>query len=326
MRAAQVTNRIGPVGVHVREIPAPAPAQDRVLVQVKAAGVTFPDLLLSHGRYQETPRVPFTLGGEFAGVVLDAPAGSGFHAGQRIVGSSANCAFAEIASVPVEHVLPLPDDIPFELGACLPANYLTMHFAFTARAGIRPGERVLVHGASGGIGTASIQLALALGAEQVIAVTGADLPIIDARLEVVAPDGFAASALARTGGEGVDIVVDPVGGDRLAPSLSCLGEGGRALVIGFAGGGIPVIGLDLLSQRNVALVGVGWGAHLQLRPDDLHSEWAALTTLMARDARIRPPLADVLPLEEAATALRRLECRGAHGRMVLRPDQLADAG
>ncbi|KAA1423033.1 NADPH:quinone oxidoreductase family protein [Mumia zhuanghuii] len=318
MRAVLVTDRTGPAGVHVRDVPTPRPHPDHVLVEVRAAGVTFPDLLLAYGRYQEVPELPFVLGGEFAGVVLDAPSGSAFTPGDRVVCSSYT-GFAEQASVPCGRVLPLPDDITFEDGACLPANYLTMMFGLGRRGRMQAGERVLVHGASGGVGTASIQLALALGASQVVAVTSSPLPIVDARLHVVPVEGFAARTKSLTEGHGVDVVVDPVGGDRIVQSLSCMAPGGRALVLGFASGTIPTIDVGLTLEHQVDLVGVGWGAYLVNQPETLREEWDSLVSLMREHPRLRPVIDRILTLDDAADALRALEDRRARGRLVLRP-------
>ena len=318
MRAIQVVERTGPDGVRVRQIPEPGRRPDEVLVQVRAAGVTFPDLLISHGKYQESPDLPFVLGGEFAGIVREAPADSSFAPGDRVTCSSAHCAFAELAAVPYERVLPLPAHVSFEVGACLPANYLTMLFGFLQRGRLRPGERVLVHGASGGVGVASVQLARALRASQVIAVTSNPSPALESA-DVIPASGFVDTVAAMTNGAGVDIVVDPVGGDRLAESIRCLAPGGRALIIGFASGTIPTIDVNLTQDPGVDLVGVGWGSHLAHHPEALGQEWDRLMQLTHAHPYVRPSIDRILRLEEAADALRALESRQAHGRLVLCP-------
>jgi NADPH2:quinone reductase len=311
MRAVQVVRRTGPSGVTVRSVPAPVPGPDEVLVEVRAAGVTFPELLLSYGRYQEAPALPFGLGGEFAGVVRTAPVGSPFAPGDRVACASAYRGFAELAAVPAGRVLPLPPDIPFTVAACLPANYLTMTFGLIQRGRLRPGETVLAHGASGGIGVATIQLAAAYGA-RVIAVTDHPPSVLDGLCEVVPVADFAGSV------RGVDVVVDPVGADRLDRSLDCLAPGGRALVVGFAGGTIPTLRTERVAALGVDVVGVGWGAYLARRPDRMRAEWDRLSPLVASGAA-RPPIGHVLPLERAAEALTRLENRTARGRIVLTP-------
>ncbi|WP_370617765.1 NADPH:quinone oxidoreductase family protein [Mumia sp. Pv 4-285] len=322
MRAVLVTDRTGPSGVRVHDVPEPELQPGHVLVEVKAAGVTFPDLLLTHGRYQEVPDLPFVLGGEFAGVVRKASYGSGHKVGDRVVCSSYR-GFAELVSVPSGRVMPLPAEVPYEIGACLPANYLTMVFALLHRGRLQRGERVLVHGASGGVGVAAIQLALALGASQVIAVTSNLPSALDPRVHVVPAESFAAHTDALTVGAGVDVVVDPVGGERLARSLACMSAGGRALVIGFAAGTIPTISVDAALERNIDLVGVGWGSYLEGNPDELHRVWDQLMGLMREDRTIRPVIDRILPLEGAEEALRMLEARQARGRVVLRPSPAA---
>nr|BFE58382.1 NADPH:quinone oxidoreductase family protein [Dactylosporangium thailandense] len=322
MRAARVVRHTGPSGIEVQRIPAPTAADGEVLVEVRAAGVTFPELLLSYGRYQERPSLPFVLGGEFAGVVRQAPVGSPFAPGDRVACASAQRGFAELAAVPVGHVLPLPGRIGFPVAACLPANYLTMTFGLLHRGRLRPGETVLVHGASGGLGVAAMQLASAFGAT-VIAVTSTPLaellaPVGYAPDHVVPVDGFAAAVLDLTGGRGVDLVVDPVGNDRLEQSLDCLAPLGRALVLGFAGGTIPVLATGRLAARNADIVGVGWGAFLAARPERLQAEWRRLLPLVERGLA-RPPIGRLLPLHSAAEALTMLEHRTARGRIVLLP-------
>ncbi|MFC0529999.1 NADPH:quinone oxidoreductase family protein [Phytohabitans kaempferiae] len=322
MRAARVVRRTGPSGVEVRQVPVPRPADGEVLVEVRAAGVTFPDLLLSHGRYQETPDLPFGLGGEFAGVVCEAPRGAPFAVGDPVVCSSAFRGFAEFAAVPVGQVLPLPVDVAFPHAACLPSNYLTMTFGLLRRGRMRRGETVLVHGASGGLGIAAMQLATAFGG-RVIAVTSAPLERILASVgyapdHVVPEDGFPEAVAELTGGRGVDIVVDPVGNDRLERSLRCLAPFGRALVLGFAGGEIPTLSTDRLFPLDVDIVGVGWGAFLASEPDQMRAEWERLLPLVECGVA-RPPIDRLMPLEEAAEALALLESRSARGRLVLTP-------
>lgn len=322
MRAARLVRRTGPSGVEIHPVPVPRAGAGEVLVAVKAAGVTFPDLLLSYGRYQETPELPSGLGGEFAGVVREAPPGSGLRPGDAVVCSSAYRGFAEVATVPLRHVLPLRADVPFPTAACLPSNYLTMTFGLLRRGRMRPGETVVVHGASGGVGVAAMQLASAFGG-RVIAVTSTPLIEVVSKVgyapdHIVPVDGFPAAVNELTGGRGADLVVDPVGGDRIARSLECLAPGGRALVLGFAGGTIPTLRTDRLGTGDVDIVGVGWGAFLATAPDLLRSEWERLLPLVASGVA-RPPVDRVLPLERTAEALALLESRDARGRIVLAP-------
>lgn len=322
MRAARVIRRTGPSGVEVRDVPVPRRGDGEVLVEVRAAGVTFPDLLLSHGRYQETPELPFGLGGEFAGTVVEAPPGSPFAVGDPVVCSSPFRGFAEFAAVPVRHVLPLPIDVAFTHAACLPSNYLTMTFGLLRRGRMRHGDTVLVHGASGGLGIAAMQLASAFGG-RVIAVTSAPLerilaPVGYAPDHVVPEDRFPEAVAELTGGRGADLVVDPVGNDRLERSLRCLAPLGRALVLGFAGGTIPALRTDQLFALNVDIVGVGWGAFLAVAPERMRVEWERLLPLVECGVA-KPPIDRLMPLEAAAEALTLLEKRSARGRLVLTP-------
>ncbi|GFJ82384.1 zinc-binding dehydrogenase [Phytohabitans houttuyneae] len=210
----------------------------------------------------------------------------------------------------------------FPHAACLPSNYLTMTFGLLRRGRMRRGDTVLVHGASGGLGIAAMQLASAFGG-RVIAVTSAPLdrilaPVGYAPDHVVPEDGFPEAVAELTGGRGADLVVDPVGNDRLERSLRCLAPLGRALVLGFAGGTIPTLRTDQLFARNVDVVGVGWGAFLAVAPEQMAAEWKRLLPLVECGVA-KPPIDRVLPLEAAAEALTLLEERSARGRLVLTP-------
>src|SRR5829696_3013818 len=278
MRAARVTSLDGPASVKVADVPEPTLQAGHVLVDVHEAGVSFPDVLMSRGLYQMRPELPFVPGAECAGIVREAPEDSAFRAGDRVAAFPVLGAFAETVLVPEAMVFPLPDAVSFEAGAALPMNYLTVHFALTRRGQLERGEVVLVHGAAGGIGTAAIQLARALDA-RVIAVVSSEDKIETARAagahHVVLADGFLAAARELTQGRGVDVVVDPVGGDRFTDSLRSLAPEGRLLVIGFTAGQIPTVKVNRLLLNNVDVVGVGWGAFWMPDPSYLRSQWEA---------------------------------------------------
>ena len=261
MRAAQVTRLEGPDAVEVTEVPEPAARG--VVVDVAAAGVCFPDVLLTRGEYQMRPDPPFVPGSEVAGRVRSAPPGSGFAEGDRVAAFPVLGGFAEVVATDPAMVFPLPDSTTYEQGAALPMNYLTCHFALRERGGLRAGETVLVHGAAGGVGTAAVQLSRAWGA-RVVAVVSSDDKAQVARSagahEVVAADGFRDAVAELTAGHGVDVVVDPVGGDRFTDSLRSLAPGGRLLVVGFTAGSIPEVRVNRLLLGNISVVGVGWGA------------------------------------------------------------------
>jgi NADPH2:quinone reductase len=228
-------------------------------------------------------------------------------------------AYAEVVAAPEGMVFPLPDRTSFLQGAALPMNYLTMHFGLTKRGQLREGETVLVHGAAGGVGTAAVQLATALGA-RVIAVTSTPEKAEVARAagahETVLADGFRDAVKELTGGKGVDLVVDPVGGDRFTDSLRSLAREGRLLVIGFTAGEIPQVKVNRLLLNNISVVGVGWGAYWTREPSYVQEQWAELLPLLEA-GRLDPVLGTTHALEDAASALLELDERRAAGKVLL---------
>jgi NADPH2:quinone reductase len=302
------------------EIDEPAPGGSQVVVDVHVAGVTFPEVLQSRGEYQIKPALPFVPGSEVAGVVRSAPEGAGVRAGDRVAAFPGTGGFAEVVAADPRMVFPLPDDVSFAQGAALPMNYLTVHFALTRRGQLREGQTVLVHGAAGGVGTAAVQLASALGA-RVIAVTSSEEKAATARAagasDVVLADGFRDRVTELTDGRGVDIVVDPVGGDRFTDSLRSLAVEGRLLVIGFTGGDIPTVRVNRLLLNNISVVGVGWGAFfMRAGLEYLQEQWADLLPLL-RAGRLDPVLGAQYPLEQAAQGLLELDQRRALGKVLL---------
>jgi NADPH2:quinone reductase len=322
MRAVRVTALGGPESLELAEIDEPAAPDDSVVVEVHAAGVAFPDALLTRGLYQYRPELPFTLGAELAGVVRSAPAGAHVKPGDRVVGlTMIGGAMAETAVLGVDRVFPLPDDVSFEAGAGLLFNDLTVYFALTDRGRLAAGETVLVHGAAGGIGTSTLRLAPALGASRVIAVVSTEDKIQVARAagatDVVLADGFKNAVSELTGGKGVDIVMDPVGGDRFTDSLRSLAPAGRLLVVGFTGGEIPTVKVNRLLLNNIDVVGVGWGAWALTHPDALAQQWRGLSELLT-SGKLAAPQPQVFPLEQAAGAVASLENRTVRGKVVLK--------
>ena len=320
MRAAQLTRLDGPDGVEINDIDEPT--GDGVIVDVHAAGAAFPDALLTRGLYQYRPDPPFVLGAEIAGVVRSAPADAPVKTGDRVVGlTMLTGGMAEVAVLAPDRVFKLPDNVSFAAGAGLLFNDLTVYFALTVRGRLHEGETVLVHGAAGGIGTSALRLAPVLGASRVIAVVStddkADIARAAGATDVVLADGFKDAIKELTGGRGVDLVVDPVGGDRFTDSLRSLAPGGRLLVIGFTGGEIPTVKVNRLLLNNVDVVGVGWGAWAGTHPGALTEQWAELEKLLA-SGKLPPPEPVVYPLDEAAAAIASLENRTAKGKVVLR--------
>lgn len=319
MRAVLINSLDGPDAVTVAEVPEPG--GDDVTIDVHAAGVAFPDALLSRGLYQYKPELPFIPGGEVAGVVRSAPDGADVRAGDRVLGlTMITGGMAEVVVLPADRVFRLPDNVSFEAGAGVLFNDLTVLFALRTRGRMMPGETVLVHGAAGGIGTATLRLARALGAARAIAVVSTQDKVAVAEAagadEVVLADGFKDAVLGLTDGRGVDIVLDPVGGDRVTDSLRCLAPAGRLLVVGFTGGEIPTIKTNRLLLNNVDVVGVGWGAWTMRHPGYLAEQWDELSALL-ESGRVAAPQPHVFPLERAAEAIASLEHRSAKGKVVL---------
>ncbi|MGY4708302.1 NADPH:quinone oxidoreductase family protein [Mycolicibacterium sp. CBM1] len=321
MRAIRVTELGGPESVRLVEVDEPDD-DGGIVVDVHAAGVAFPDALLTRGLYQYKPELPFTLGAEVAGVVRSAPADAPVKAGDRVAGlTMITGAMAETVVLTPERVFPLPDNVSFEAGAGLLFNDLTVYFALTVRGRLAKGETVLVHGAAGGIGTSTLRLAPALGASRVIAVVSsadkAEVAKAAGATDVVLADGFKDAVAELTGGAGVDIVMDPVGGDRFTDSLRSLAPAGRLLVVGFTGGEIPTVKVNRLLLNNIDVVGVGWGAWTMTHPGALSEQWEGLAALLTSGA-LAPPQPDVYPLERAAEAVAALESRTAKGKVVVR--------
>jgi NADPH2:quinone reductase len=293
-----------------------------VVIDVGAAGVSFPDLLLIKGEYQLKLDPPFVPGTEVAGVVRFAPADSGLAAGQRVTGLSMLGAWAERVALPPASVQPTPAGIDDGAAVCLLGNYYTMYFALVRRAALLAGETVLVLGSAGGVGTAAVQIAKALGAKVIAMVhrPGGTEFVESLGADVVLPltDGWAQAVRDHTDGRGVDIVVDPVGGDAFDDAIRVLATEGRLLVLGFAsGGGIPTVKVNRLLLRNVSVVGVGLGEFINRTPGAQVEIGAGLGKLV--DAGLRPPPPVRYPLSEGRAALESLADGGIKGKVVLEP-------
>ena len=318
MHAAVVDDFTGPRDLRVREVRVPVAAPGEVLIDVHVAGVSYPDLLHTRGLHQDRPDLPFIPGWEVAGVVhADA---AGFRAGERVAAVTLLGGFAERVAAPAATVFRLPDTLDLEAAAALPLNYLTAVFGLRHRGGLVPGETVLVHGASGGVGSATCQVAAALGC-RVIAVASTPEKAEAARragaTDAVSPEGFKDAVMRLTTGRGVDLVVDPVGGERFTDSLRCLAPDGRLLVVGFTGGEIPTVKVNRLLLTNTGVLGVNISSVLRRTPEIAQRLWADLVPLI--DAgHIAPLIAHVRPLDEAVDALLALEERRVIGKELLR--------
>jgi NADPH2:quinone reductase len=325
MRAIQITELTGPAtALKLADLPEPEASHamtpgSGVVVEVKAAGVSFPELLQTRGEYQLKPPLPFVPGAEVGGVVRAAPEDAPVKAGDRVAAFCALAGWAEVAVAPAYFTFGIPDDWDFAQAAALVLNYHTAYFALKIRGRLAAGETVLVHGAAGGVGTAALQVAKPLGAttiavvssdakEQVAREAGAD--------HVVRAQGEWKDEVREISGGGVDIVLDPVGGDRFTDSLRSLREAGRAVVVGFTGGSIPEVRVNRLLLNNIEVVGAGWGAFVMGRPERTRQIGDALQEMI--DAgQIAPVIGARYPLERAADALRLLDERGATGKVVL---------
>jgi NADPH2:quinone reductase len=323
MRAIQIPRLDGPDVAELVDIEEPSQgAGEGVRIDVHAVGVAFPDVLQTRGLYQHRPPLPYVPGAELAGVVRTAPAGAHVAPGDRVAALTMLCgAMAEVVVVPADQVFGLPDAVSFEAGAGLLFNDLTVHCALRTRGRLTSGESVLVHGAAGGIGTSTLRLASAWGASRTIAVVStmdkAEVARAAGATDVVLVDGFRDSVKELTGGRGVDIVVDPVGGERFTDSLRSLAAGGRLLVVGFTEGAIPTVKVNRLLLNNVDVVGVGWGAWAATHPGYLAEQWAELQPLIAAGT-VTAPEPVVYPLERAGEAIASLENRTARGKVVVK--------
>jgi NADPH:quinone reductase len=321
MKALVVQELSGPSGLVYTDVDDVGGGDDAVVIDVAAAGVCFPDLLLTRGEYQLKMAPPFVPGMEVAGVVRCAPAGSGFQPGQRVSAMSPLGGFAERVAVPVASVMRSPDGLDDGEAVSLLVNYYTMYFALARRARMRPGETVLVLGSAGGVGTAAIQVAKAMGARVIALVhrEGATDFVSSLGPDVVLPmaDGWVAAVRDHTDGKGVDLVVDPIGGEAFDDAVRALATEGRILVIGFAAGGIPTVKVNRLLLRNVGVLGVGWGEFMSRTPNAQSLFGWGLGQLVFLGLKPPPPVR--YPLAEGREALERLAGGGVLGKLVLEP-------
>ncbi|MGA5462422.1 NADPH:quinone oxidoreductase family protein [Mycobacterium sp. NPDC050041] len=320
MKALVAQSLTGPAGLEYTDVDDVRSA-DAVVIDVGAAGVNFPDLLLLRGEYQLKLDPPFIPGVEVAGTVRSVPEESEFTVGQRVSAFSLLGGFAEQVAVPASSVVPTPPGVDDASAAALLGNYYTMYFALARRGALRIGETVLVLGSAGGIGTASIQIAKAMGAKVIAMVhrPGARDFVESLGADVVLPltDGWLQAVRDATDGRGVDLVVDPVGGEAFDDAIRALATEGRLLVIGFAAGGIPTVKVNRLLLRNVSVVGVGWGEFVNRNPGAQSLFGSGLGKLV--EAGLRPPPPVTYPLAEGRAALEALAAGEIRGKLVLTP-------
>lgn len=325
MRALQVSELLADHrGVALADLPVPAPGPGEVRVRVRAAAVNFPDLLMTRGAYQLKPDLPFVPGLEFAGEVDALGEGvTGWRVGDAVIGGNRHGAMAEYCVAPAAALRPRPAPLSWEEAAAYPVAYLTAWVALVRCARIEPGEWLLVHGAAGGVGLATVDLARALGVRVIAAASSAEKREAIARLYapdavIAAEPGFREEVKALTGGRGADVIFDPVGGDIFDESTRCIAFGGRLLVVGFASGRIPQVAANMPLIKGFSVVGVRAGEYGRRFPERGAEHIAAIGAL-AEQGRVRPHIHAALDLADWREAFAMLERREVVGKVVLRP-------
>lgn len=310
-------------GVELAEVPQPQRAAGQVLVKIRAASLNFPDLLMTKGEYQMKPALPFILGLELAGEVLEADADARFLPGDRVFGGQKTGAFAEYITLDATALRPIPAGMGFATAAAFGAAYGTAYTALVELGGIRPGQWVLVHGATGGVGLAACDLAKALGA-RVIAASGspAKLEALQAACQpdavLLAQGKFREQVAEITGGALCDLVYDPVGGDIFDESTRCVAFGGKLLVVGFAGGRIADISTNIPLIKGFSVVGVRAGEYARRFPERGRAIRDAMLAL-AVEGKLTPHIDRVLPLNRWREAFEAMAAREIVGKVVLEP-------
>lgn len=324
MRAVRVHELTGPTALRVDEVPAPAVAAGQVLIDVRASGVNFPDILLTRGQYQFKPSPPFSPGGEVAGVVRAVGDGvKSVAVGDRVAATMLYGGFAEQVVAPELTVVKLPDNVSFEVGAATLLTYATTIHALVDRAALQKGETLLVLGAAGGVGIAAVELGTLLGARVIAAASSAEKLAFCREHGASDTIDYSREDLkdrikALTGGNGVDVVYDPVGGSLAEPAVRGTGWQGRYLVIGFASGEIPKLPLNLVLLKGCQIVGVFWGSFAMREPARNRAHAEQIFTWVA-EGKLKPAIDAALPFAEAGEALARLERRQVKGKLVLVP-------
>ena len=313
-----------PESLVVENVPSPVPAKGQVIVAVKAAGINFPDALIIEGKYQIKPVPPFSPGFEVAGVIKEVgDEVSGFKAGDRVIAITTWGGYAEEVAVDAAHLIPMPDAMDFAPASAFMTTYGTSYYALKDRAKLRAGETLLVLGASGGVGLAAIQIGKAMGA-RVIAAASSDAKLAICRREGAddlinyGSQDLRARVKAITGGTGIDVVFDPVGGSHTESALRDMAWNGRFLVIGFAAGEIPRIPANLMLLKNCSMVGVFWLAFTKNERENSARNNDELTRLFLA-GKVNPHLHATYPLERAVEGLNEVLSQRSSGKVVLVP-------
>jgi NADPH2:quinone reductase len=324
MRAVVCKEWGGPEKLTVEEVTAPALRDGAVRIDVHAAGVNFADLLLISGQYQEKPAFPFTPGAEAGGVVTEIGAGvKGLKPGDRVMALTGLGAFAEQAVVDAAKVMRIPDKMDFASAAAFPVAYGTSHGALEWRARLQPGEWLLVTGAAGGVGLTAVEIGKALGAKVIACAGGADKLAIAQQhgadqLIDYSKDDIRERVKAITGGKGVNVVYDPVGGDAFDAALRSIAWGGRIIVIGFAAGRVPQIPANIVLVKNIDIIGFYWGSYQAHNPQLVANSFAQLF-LWFEEGKIKPHVSHQFHLDHVAQALNALRERKSTGKVVVTP-------
>ena len=322
MRAIVCENWGDPDTLKLGELPAPAMGPGQVRIRMRAAGVNFADTVLVRGNYQEKPELPFAPGLEGAGEILEvADDITSFKPGDRVMAVVSAGGFAEEAVCNASTVFPLPEGMDYPTAAAFPVAYGTSHLALVHRARLQPGETVLVLGAGGGVGLTAIECAKAIGATVIAAASSPEKLALAAErgadhLINYTESDLRAELRKLTGGKGVDVVYDPVGGDLAQAAMRSMAWCGRFLVIGFASGDVPQFPGNYLLVKNISIIGVYWGAYRTKEPEIFRNGFAELLGWWA-EGRLKPHVSKIFPLAQAPQALAMLENRQSTGRLVI---------
>lgn len=314
-----------PTGVDAlnwQEIPTPRPKAGEVLVEIRAASLNFPDLLIVQNKYQVKPALPFVPGSEFAGVVQAVGDGvDNLKPGQHIACLSGTGGFATHAIASARLCMPLPERFPFVDAAAFIMIYATSHHALLDRAQLKAGETVLVLGAAGGVGTSAIQIAKVVGARVIAAASSDDKCALCKSIGADATVNYSTENLREaiktlTGGKGPDVIYDPVGGDFAEPAFRSIGWRGRYLVIGFAAGPIPSLPLNLPLLKGASIVGVFWGDFARREPQANAAMMAELAQWYLA-GKVKPVIDRTMPMAELKAAYAHMGSRGVKGKLVM---------
>lgn len=307
----------------VEEVADPVPAAGEIAIRVEACGVNFADTLIVRGQYQVKPELPFIPGMEVAGrVAAVGPGVEGHGVGDTVIGLVGTGGFAELVVCPAARAIPRPAGVASEVAAAIPVAYGTAHVALEHRAALRPGETLLVHGASGGVGLAAVETGKAMGATVIATASSAEKLAIarehGADHLVDYARGPFRERVKEIAGGGADVIFDPVGGDVFDQSLRCIAWGGRLLTVGFAAGRIPQAPANILLVKNISVVGIHWSSYRGRADGVLAASFARLFAWL-REGRIRPLVSRGYPLHETPAALAALAGRRAQGKIVVLP-------